>query len=195
MIRVNPRERKIFFGGIGCILALSVYLFVISPYYTAINALDRRISAKNKELAEILTMRGEYLRLKENTRGLENVMRSARGFPLLSFLENLAATNQLKTKIADMKPVTTPLNERFKETSVEMKLEDVTLKQLIDYLYQIEQAPQPLQIKRIHITKKKDQTYLTVTLQVSTFEIIEGEPGKGLGKGPVATGRNQAAGS
>jgi type II secretory pathway component PulM len=195
MIRVNPRERKILFGGIGCTLALSVYLFVISPYYTAINALDRRISAKSKELAEILTMRGEYLRLKENTRGLENVMRSARGFPLLSFLENLAATNQLKTKIADMKPVTTPLNERFKETSVEMKLEDVTLKQLIDYLYQIEQAPQPLQIKRIHITKKKDQTYLTVTLQVSTFEIIEGEPGKGPGKGPVATGRNQAAGS
>jgi len=195
MIRVNPRERKILVAGIGCILALSVYLFVISPYLTAINALDRRISAKSKELAEILTMRGEYLRLKENTRGLENVMRSARGFSLLSFLENLAATNQLKTKIADMKPVTTPLNERFKETSVEMKLEDVTLKQLIDYLYQIEQAPQPLQIKRIHITKKKDQTYLTVTLQVSTFEIIEGEPGKGPGKGPVATGRNQAAGS
>jgi len=191
MIRVNPRERKILVGGIGCILALSVYLFVISPYLTAINALDRRISAKSKELAEILTMKGEYLRLKENTRGLENVMRSARGFSLLSFLENLAATNQLKTKIADMKPVTTPLSERFKETSVEMKLEDVTLKQLIDYLYQIEQAPQALQIKRIHITKKKDQTYLIVTLQVSTFEIIEGEPGKG----PVATGRHQAAGS
>jgi len=170
MIRVNPREKRTLLAG-GCVIAaLLVYLLVVSPYLKAMELLDRRIAGKTQELREVLAFQEEYFRLKRKTRILEDMVRSTPGFSLLSFLENLATRNQIKTQIAYMRPLTLPGNEKYKESSVEMKLESITLKQLVDYLYQVEGSSQPIRIKRLHMAKKKGKAYLDVTLQVSTFE-------------------------
>jgi type II secretory pathway component PulM len=174
MIRVNPRERRILIAGGGVVVALLVYLLIISPYMNAMELLDRRITRKTEELKEVLTLQKEYFRLKEKTRVLDEAIRSTPGFSLLSFLENLAARNKIKGKIAYMKPLTTPGSERFRESSVEMKLEILTLTELVDFLYQVEQSAQPIRIKRLNIAKKKANAYLDVTLQASTFEPLEG---------------------
>lgn len=173
MIRVNPRERRILIAGGGVVVALLVYLLIISPYMNAMELLDRRITRKTEELKEVLTLQNEYFRLKEKTRVLDEAIRSTPGFSLLSFLENLAARNKIKGKIAYMKPLTTPGSERFRESSVEMKLEILTLTELVDFLYQVEQSAQPIRIKRLNIAKKKANAYLDVTLQASTFEPLE----------------------
>jgi len=170
MIRINPREKRTLVAG-GCVVvALLLYLLVISPYMSAMELLDRQIGKKTQELKEVVALQKEYERLKEKTRILEEMIRLTPGFSLLSFLENLATKNQIKTQIAYMRPLTTPGNERYKESSVEMKLEGITLKQLVDYLYQIEQSAQPIRIKRLNLAKKKGEGYLDVTLQASTFE-------------------------
>ena len=177
MIRINPREKRTIIAG-GCLIAaLLVYVFVVSPYMTAMERLDRRIAKKTEELAEVLALQGEYFRLREGTKILEEMVRSTPGFSLLSFLENLATKNRIKKQIAYMKPLTTPGNDRYRESSVEMKLDSLTLKQLVDYLYQIEQSPQPIRIKRLNIAKKRGKAYLDVTLQASTFEPLEEEVG------------------
>ncbi|NIQ37930.1 MAG: hypothetical protein GTN81_04990 [Proteobacteria bacterium] len=173
MIRVNPRERKILIAGGGVVAGLLVYLLIVSPYMNAMELLDRRITRKTDELKEVLTLQDEYFRLKEKTRVLENAIRSTPGFSLLSFLENLAARNKIKGKIAYMKPLTTTASERFRESSVEMRLELLTLTELVDFLYQVEQSAQPIRIKRLNIAKKKANAFLDVTLQASTFEPLE----------------------
>jgi type II secretory pathway component PulM len=173
MIRINPREKKVLVAG-GCVVAaLLVYLLVISPYMSAMERLDKRISRKAEELEEVSALQKEYFRLRERTKILEDVARSTPGFSLLSFLENLATRNKIKKQIAYMKPLVTPGNERYRESSVEMKLEGINLKQLVDYLYQVEQSRQPIRIKRLNIAKKKKDAYLDVTLQASTFEPLE----------------------
>jgi general secretion pathway protein M len=178
MIRVNPREKRILFTGGGVVGALLIYLLVVSPYMSAMELWDRRITRKTQELSEVLALQQEYLGLKEKTKVLEDVIRSTRGFSLLSFLENLATKNKIKTKIAYMKPLTTPTSEKFKESSVEMKLEGLNLQELVDFLYQVELSAQPIRIKRLNIAKKKGNAYLDMTLQASTFEPL------GRGKGP-----------
>jgi general secretion pathway protein M len=177
MIRINPREKRTLIAG-GCVgLALGVYLLVISPYMKAMELLDRRIARKAEELNEVLVLQNEYFRLKEKTRMLENMVRSTPGFSLLSFLENLAGKNQIKKQIAYMKPLITPGSEKYRESSVEMKLDKITLGQLVDYLYEIEQSRQPIRIKRLNIAKTKGEAYLDVTLQASTFEPVGGAIG------------------
>lgn len=172
MIRINPRERRIVLLGGGIAAALLFYLLVVSPYMSAMELLDQRIARKTEELREVLGLQKEYSRLKQKTKILGDVIRSTPGFSLLSFLENLAAKNQIKTKIAYMKPLTAPGSEKFKESSVEMKLESLTLKELVDFLYQVERSAQPIRIKRLNIVKKKANAYLDVTLQASAFEPV-----------------------
>ena len=122
MIRINPREKKVLVAG-GCVVAaLLVYFLVISPYMSAMERLDRRIARKAEELEEVSALQKEYFRLRERTKILEDVARSTPGFSLLSFLENLATRNKIKKQIAYMKPLVTPGNERYRESSVEMKL-------------------------------------------------------------------------
>jgi len=170
MVRINPREKRTLIVG-GCALAaLLVYFMVISPYMKAMELMDQRIARKTEELKEVLALREEYTRLREKTRILEDMVRSTPGFSLLSFLETLATRNQVKKQIAYMKPVTTPTSDKYRESSVEMKLESISLKQLVDYLYGIEHAEQPIRIKRLNIAKERKKAFLDVTLQASTFE-------------------------
>ncbi len=158
-------------------MALLVYFLVVSRYMREMDLLDRRIARKTEELEEVLTLQRQYTRLKEKAEILEDMVHSTPGFSLLSFLENLATQNRIKTQIAYMKPLTTPGNETYKESSVEMKLESITLQQLVNYLYQVERSSQPIRIKRLNIAKKKEKAYLDVTLQASTFEPREGSGG------------------
>jgi len=177
MVRINPREKQMIVFG-GCfVVALLIYALVVSPYLKAMELMDRRIARKSEELKEVLTLQQEYFRLKEKTKALENMVRSTPGFSLLSFLENLATKNQVKGQIAYMKPVTTPARERYRESSVEMKLENITLKQLVDYLYGIEESKESIRIKRLNIMKKRETAFLDVTLQASTFELLASTPG------------------
>jgi hypothetical protein len=54
---------------------------------------------------------------------------------------------------------------------VEMKLEGITLNQLVGYLYRIESAENIVSIKRISIQEnKKESGYLDTILQVLTFQ-------------------------
>lgn len=172
MIRINPRERRTLIVG-GClVVALLIYVLVVSPYLKAMELMDRQIARKSEELKDVLALQQDFFRLKEKTKMLESMVRSTPGFSLLSFLENLATKNQIKNQIAYMKPVTTASSERYRESSVEMKIEDITLKQLVDYLYGIEQSRESIRIKRLNIVKKKDTDLLDVTLQASTFELL-----------------------
>jgi hypothetical protein len=51
-----------------------------------------------------------------------------------------------------------------------MRLEGIALQQLTSYLYDIEQAPQLLRVRRMHIKPRAaNPDQLDVTFQVSTF--------------------------
>jgi general secretion pathway protein M len=172
MITLNPREKRILTVG-GCFVgALLVYLLVISPYLKAVELLERRIAQKAEELQEVQTLQGEYLGLRDKVSTLETMVRSTSGFSLLSFLENLAEKNDIKKQITYMKPVTSPAHEKYRESSVEMKVEGITLKQLVDYLHGIEQSREQIRIKRLNIAKKRDGGYLDITFQASAFEPV-----------------------
>jgi hypothetical protein len=54
-------------------------------------------------------------------------------------------------------------------------MEGVTLEQLIQYLYQVENSPQFMKIKRLHIKPRLDnRQILSAIFRVSTFTPKEG---------------------
>jgi general secretion pathway protein M len=75
-----------------------------------------------------------------------------------------------------MKPTVSTPSEVYNEESVEVKMEGVTLEQLVSYLHQIENSPQLLKIKRLEIKPSRldNRQILTATFRVSAFTLKEG---------------------
>ena len=93
------------------------------------------------------------------------------GFTLFSFLENAAGEARVKDHIKYMKPSTAKGSESYRESLVELRLESLTLKDLMGYLYLIEKPEDLIIIKRISIKGDKEKSgYLDAVLQVMTYQ-------------------------
>ena len=176
-MRLAFREKVVL--GLGALLGALIlaYTLVVTPYMEKMRVLDRRISQKTTELKEISALSQEYIEIKERMEHLKGKARKRkRGFSLFSHLEGLAGKARIKGNIASMKPQSTPLGEEYRESSVEVKLESITTKQLVDYLFRIENSEAFVRIKRLHVKKRHDNPkYLDATFLVSTYETSAGK--------------------
>jgi general secretion pathway protein M len=174
-MRLAFREKVVL--GLGALAGgmLLAYTLIITPYSEKMRVLDRRIAQKTVELKEISALSHEYLEIKRRMEELkEKAGKRGKSFPLFSHLESLATKTRIKGNIASMKPQSTPLGEHYKESSVAVKLENITTKQLVDYLLRIENSEAFLRIKRLHLKKRNDNPqYLDATFIVSTYETLK----------------------
>jgi general secretion pathway protein M len=70
-----------------------------------------------------------------------------------------------------MKPSTSQTAGPHKELMVEMKLEKITLEQLVEYLYGIESPEKLIGIKRLAISEcKQEAGYVDTVIQVVTYQ-------------------------
>jgi general secretion pathway protein M len=157
----------------GCAIAFFlVFQFVIFPFLDERKRMRRSIAAKQESFKEVLRLRGEYEVQKKGFQGIKQILSKRKaGFTLFSFLEKSAGEAELKGHIKYMKPSTTQSTGPYKESTVEMKLEQITLKQLVDYLYRVESPESLISIKRISIKENKGESgYLDAVFQVFTFQ-------------------------
>ena len=114
----------------------------------------------------------EYKTLKMGNQGLQTLLaKRKKGFTLFSFLEQEAAQSGIKGHIEYMKPSSAQGTGPYNESMVEMKLEGITLKQLVGYLYRIESPEDAISIKRISIKEnKKKLGYIDAVLKVLTLQ-------------------------
>ena len=175
-MRLAFREKVVL--GLGALLGvmLLAYSLIITPYMEKMRILDRRIAQKTVELKEISTLSQEYLEINRRMEELKGKAgKRGKSFPLFSHLESLAAKTLIKGNIASMKPQSTSIGEHYKESSVAVKLESITTRQLVDYLFRIENSEAFLRIKRLHLKKRHDNPkYLDATFLVSTYETSRG---------------------
>ena len=129
------------------------------------------MTAKQNNLQEMVALREEYLLLEQDSDVLtQRLARRPKNFTLFSFLEKAAGDAGVKENIKSMKPSASAGKGPFKESLVEMKLERITLGQMVDYLKLIESPQNLVNIKRLSIqSNKKETQFLDVVLQVLTF--------------------------
>ena len=93
------------------------------------------------------------------------------GFALLSYLEKRATDAGVKGNIRSMNLLPPVSTGAYEETTVEMKLDKLTMKQLTDFLYQAELPEEMIRIRRISIVKMKESPeYLSALIQVFTYQ-------------------------
>ena len=170
-MELSKRE-KYFVSTALCAVAIFCLLqFVFIPFFEKRKQLESGCRAKEKVFEEISKLSAEYQAYKKRSQGVQDIIeRRQKSFTLFSFLEKTAGDTEVKARIKYMKPSELQSTGAYKETMVEIKLEGITLKQLVDYLYRVEFSGNAICLKRISIKEnKKESGYIDAVLQVVTF--------------------------
>ncbi len=167
------RREKYLVGFLGCIFILIMIVeFAVNPFLDKKRRLENGAKTKEITLEQMKAMSAECTALKRSSEALKRIIsKRKQGLTLFAFLEKEANQAEIKGHIEYMKPSVSPGTGIYKESTVEMKLSGVTLKQLVKYLYRIESPQEVISVKRISIKEDtKEPGYLDVILQVLTLE-------------------------
>jgi general secretion pathway protein M len=167
-------RREKYFISIAAV-SISIFLlfeFLIFPFLANRERIQGGLKAKEERMREIVMLGAEYQAIKKSSQVIDQLLAGRKkGFTLFSFLDRAAGEAEVKDHIKYMKPSTSKGKGPYKESIIEMKLNAITLNQLVGYLYRIESPENVIKIKRISITEnKKGSGYIDAVLQVLTFQ-------------------------
>ena len=173
-VKLQKREKLAVGLGGGCLVLFLILQFVLFPIIDRKKQYQRRLIFQTQTLAKIQSLQSQYAEIIKNTESSRSrLIKRNKNFTLFSFLDQLAGQTSIKDRIVYMKPSTTSRkNSPYKISLVEMKVQGITMKQLISYLYRVEISKNMVQIKRITISKTdKKQGLVNSILQVETLQL------------------------
>ena len=170
--RLGKREKRVLGGGAVFLLLLFAWLLVLSPLLEKMAWFDRKAVEKERDLVELAQIRENYLKVRNHVSQIEQKIDQGRkDFPFPAYLENLAVEGKVKNKMTTLRPQSSQTFENLKESSMEVKLDDLTLAQAVDFISRVENAPEFLYIRDLHIrTRYSEPKNLDLTLIVSHYE-------------------------
>jgi general secretion pathway protein M len=174
MKQLNQREKIAVGIGAGALFLFILFQFIIFPLTDGRDNLTKRLSSREKAVTEMRVMRERYQKFTEQSGSLASQLAQREpGFSLFSFLEKGAADSDVKDQIAYMKPSDSVESDQIKQSQVEMKLQAVSLQQLIMFLEQVESPEQLVGIDRITIQDNTaEEGTLDVTLQMASVDQV-----------------------
>jgi general secretion pathway protein M len=173
-IKLNRREKIGVAAAAAAIVIFLILQILVFPLFEKNAQLTRTLATRHQELEQIQLLHAEYLKTAEKAEQAQRRLKKRKqGFTLFSFLETLAGQTGVKSHIAYMRPTTASQKDSpYRLSKVEMKLQDITMAQLLAYLYGIETSMDMIAIKRLSISKGEQKADLINTVfQVETVEI------------------------
>jgi len=174
----SRREKQMLIGAL-VILALFVgFRLIVKPAADRLGTLGRVVPEKEAELALLRSKSQEYLTLEKELGDMREGIAGRRSdFRLLSFLEAIERECGLTRNVASMKPDTIASPEdTYVETRIEVKLENVSLRQITDFLLRIETSEAPIGVNALRIrTAAKSATLLDATVHLASLTLSEAE--------------------
>lgn len=173
-IKLNKREKIAVAGAAAAIAIFLVLQILVFPLFEKNAQLSRTLITRQQEREQISLLQAEYLKTAEKAQAAQRHLKKRKqGFTLFSFLETLAGQTGVKTHIAYMRPTTTSQKDSpYRLSMVEMKLQEITMAQLLAYLHGIETSADMISIKRLSISKGEQKADLINTVfQVETLEM------------------------
>jgi type II secretory pathway component PulM len=175
MINLTRREKLLALALAVFTGALMLFAFVIKPAVERSKTLRRVISEKQDQLHKIQAKSSEYMFLRDNLDTLRTKAASQdQELELLPVLESLIREYGLAKNVATMKQQVLPISPSHSETIVEVRLESLTLRQLVDFLRTVESANVLARIKSLYIKKNlTNANLLDSVVEIHNPQVIQ----------------------
>lgn len=155
--RLSRREQILVATLAGLAAVAGLYLFVIEPIVDWRARMQQRIETLSRDLPSLEALAGKVRRLEAELGAVADVQASTgTDFSLFAFIDKAAAASIARDAIAAMNPSRRPMRDGFEENSVELRLNSVSLVELVGLLRRIEDAEQPVYVKRLEIKRRYD---------------------------------------
>ncbi len=161
MMRLTRREKLLAVVLAIIAAAWGLFAFAVRPAIERVGTLTRVIPERQSELEILHAKASEYIALRDGLETLHTKIASQeKAFELLPFLESLIRECGLAKKVATMKQQVSQLEPNHCETIVEIELQNLTLSQLVNFLWQVESSKVLARTKSLYIKKNLANTNL-----------------------------------
>jgi type II secretory pathway component PulM len=154
--RLERRER-ILLQIAGVVFAIFIaYNFVYLPFQDWQQSLQTTLETRQRELGQVHHLVDVYLQRKSEVQSAEkNTVPISKDFSLFSVIENSLTQSVGHDKIGSITPgADRKLSDGFTQYSVELKLQNVSLRQVVDALYGVRSLTAPVAVSNLHITRR-----------------------------------------
>jgi len=173
--RLSARERNLLGVAVAAAAVIAFYTLVWEPLAEAKEKVERQIRVKQQELVEIQDLRTRYMELLNRLDASKKIIDPANfdvNFSLFPHIEStVGKVLGGRDKIRSMSPKIKAINDAYVEEAVELKLDGISLTELVEMMYSIEKGEQPLRFSRLQIKKRRrDPHQFDVTATVSMLK-------------------------
>jgi general secretion pathway protein M len=169
--KLEKREKRVVMAGAIFLVCFALFHFTVSPLLQARQQTQKALIQKKEDIKKIRQLQEEYRHRQNQAVNIQNrLQKRSPSFTLFSFIEERATKAKVKQQINSMTPSTSEGDGPLQESRVDLKLEKISLAQLVDFLQQVESTDDVVAIKRISIQENsKEEGLLDVVMQIITF--------------------------
>ena len=155
-MKLEPRDRKaLIFGGSAAVVIL-LYTLVVSPFLSDLSRKRDLVPKKERDLAEMKQLRDEYREVQKQLQVVQEA--AAKRGPILTEIENITKRVNLGGKIVSLKPQPGTKGDGFTESIVEVRLDNITLYDVVNYVNELEKAM--LRVRKLQFKPRYDNPKL-----------------------------------
>ena len=158
--KLEPRERILVQIAGGLLATFLIYNLIYTPIVDLSWGLQDKIVQRQHDLAEVRRLAATYAQLKVNLAKAQQRTVPGKDFSLFSVIEASMTKSVGRDKISSIAPGSDrKLSDGFTEFSVQLKLANVNLAQLVDALYGINSLSVPIGVSNIRIQRRTQDTH------------------------------------
>jgi type II secretory pathway component PulM len=171
MKKISKREKNLIATALGAIALFLIYQFAINPFLKYAERIQDEIPQMKSDLLTARRITARYRELDREIRDIrQRLDQRTAEFNPHDFLSTLAQKGGILPNLEDIKLDVTIINENYQEDTATVRLKNVQLEKLANYLFEIENSGQLLTVKELSIKPDNENSLLLdVAFDVSTF--------------------------
>jgi hypothetical protein len=176
------RERLLVIAVVVSAVLWMLFKLAVKPALARIETLNRVIPEKQRELIELRAKSKEYISRRDSLNDLrKRVASQDQVLELLPFLESLVRQGGLSENTVAMGQNVLPLGQDYQEAIVEIRLQNVTLKELVNFLSKIEGSSLVLaKTRSLYITRNPtDADLLDSVIEIHSPKLAQSPATRG----------------
>lgn len=173
--KLEPRERTLVrFAGIMFALFIA-YDFIYVPITSWRDSIDTALETRHRETGQVQHLVDTYLERKKQLQDAErSTVPMGKDFSLFSVIEKSLTTSVGHDKIVSITPgADRKLPDGFVQYSVELKLQNVNLGQIVDALYGVKTLSAPVAVSNMHVTRRTQDSH-TYDVEMTCIALAKG---------------------
>ncbi|MGH7915265.1 MAG: hypothetical protein ACREPW_11565 [Candidatus Binataceae bacterium] len=158
--KLEPRERVLVQIAVALVALFVAFNLIYLPLRGALGGLGDRIQERQHDAVDVARMMRTYQRLRIDLSTMRTRTVAASGdFSLFSVVEQALTHAPGKDKIGSITPAEKTIPGGLKQYTIDLKLNALSLPQIVDTLYGLNTLSVPVTVSTLHVTRRSQDQH------------------------------------